>query len=221
MYRDRDDAGRQLARELKGCSLHSALVLGIPRGGIVVGHALACELGAELDVVLSRKLRSPRQPELAVGALSEDGHVHLNEYGEALAEEDPARLKQEIQFQRDEIARRKELFRRVHRQAPVEGRSVIVTDDGLATGATMIAALETIRPRQPRDLLVAVPVAVPDRLEEIRPRCDGIVCLLQPDDFLAIGQFYEDFSQTSDDQVVNLLVDNSKRMALANRSVIS
>lgn len=221
MFRDRDDAGRQLARELKRSTLHCPLVLGIPRGGIVVGHALACELGADLDVVLSRKLRSPRQPELAVGALSEDGHIYLNEYGQALAEEDPASLRQETQLQREEIARRKELFRRIHPQASVEGRSVIVTDDGLATGATMIAALETIRPRQPREILIAVPVGSPDRLEEIRPLCDSVVCLLQPEDFLAIGQFYEDFSQISDDEVLDLLAKHPLRFTTENRTVVS
>ncbi len=114
-------------------------------------------------------------------------------------------MTQEGRHQLSEIARRKKLFRAVRPQAPVTGRSVIVTDDGIATGATMIAALQTVKTQNPKELIVAVPVASPDRLEEVRRWCDDVVCLLSPDEFWAIGQFYQDFAQVEDEQVVNLL----------------
>jgi putative phosphoribosyl transferase len=207
MFRDREDAARKLAVKLKGRELHDPLVLAIPRGGVVTGAVLARELGADLDVVLSRKLRAPEQPELAIGAISEDGRVYLNHHAQAFLDLLEDYLAEERRHQLAEIARRKKLFRAVRPQAPVAGRSVIVTDDGIATGSTMIAALQAVKPQQPREVIVAVPVASPDRLKEVRRWCDDVVCLLHPEEFWAIGQFYEDFTQVEDEQVVQLLHD--------------
>jgi len=204
MFHDRQDAARQLAELLKGRLFHDPLVLAIPRGGVAIGAVLAQELGADLDVVLSRKLGAPGQPELAIGAISEDGRVYFNEYGrEAFDVNDPY-LVRERKHQLMEIAKRKELFRRIRPRAPIRGRSVIVTDDGIATGSTMIAALRTIRSEQPHEVIVAVPVAPPARLRTIRNWCDQAICLLCPEDFWAIGQFYEDFGQLDDDEVAEL-----------------
>jgi putative phosphoribosyl transferase len=205
MFRDREDAARQLADKLKDRALHEPLVLAIPRGGVVTGAVLARELGADLDVVLSRKLRAPFQPELAIGAITEDGQVYLNHHAREYLDQLEDYLVAERRHQLAEIARRKKLFRGVRPQAPVAGRSVIVTDDGIATGSTMIAALQAVKPQRPREVIVAVPVALPDRLEEVRRWCDDVVCLLSPEIFWAIGQFYEDFSQVEDDEVVQLL----------------
>lgn len=205
MFRNRADAARQLAARLKGRELYNPLVLAIPRGGVITGAVLARELGADLDVVLSRKLRAPYQPELAVGAVSEDGRIFLTHQGRELQDQVEAYLAEERRHQLAEIARRKKLFRAVRPQAPVTGRSVIVTDDGIATGSTMIAALQTVKPQNPREVIVAVPVASPKRLEEVRRWCDDMVCLLCPEIFWAIGQFYEDFSQVEDEEVVQLL----------------
>lgn len=205
MFRDREDAARQLARRLKGRPFEDPLILAIPRGGVVTGAVLARELGAELDVVLSRKLRAPDQPELAVGAVAEDGHVYLNEEARALLGLTDEYLAEERRHQLGEIARRKALVRNVRAQATVAGRSVIVTDDGIATGSTMIAALNVARAQGPRELIVAVPVASPDRLAQVRRHCDETVCLLTPVDFWAIGQFYEDFAPVEDSEVVELL----------------
>jgi predicted phosphoribosyltransferase len=204
-FRDREDAARQLAQRLKGRELHDPLVLAIPRGGVVTGAVLARELGADLDVVLSRKLRAPMQPELAVGAITEDGQVYLNHHAAEFLGILEDYLAEERRHQLAEIARRKELFRGVRPQAPVAGRSVIVTDDGIATGSTMIAALQAVKTRQPREVIVAVPVASPDRLAEVRRWCDEVVCLLAPEEFWAIGQFYEDFTQVEDVEVIQLL----------------
>jgi predicted phosphoribosyltransferase len=205
MFRNREDAARQLAQRLKGRELHDPLVLAIPRGGVVTGAVLARELGAELDVVLSRKLRAPMQPELAVGAVSEDGRVYLNHHAGEVLDLTEDYLAQERRHQLGEIARRKKLFRGVRPEAPVARRSVIVTDDGIATGSTMIAALQAVKTQHPREVIVAVPVASPDRLAEVRRWCDDVVCLLSPEAFWAIGQFYEDFTQVEDEQVVELL----------------
>jgi predicted phosphoribosyltransferase len=206
MFHNREDAARRLAQQLKGREMHDSLVLAIPRGGVVTGAVLAQELGAELDVVLSRKLRAPGQPELALGAVSEDGRVYLQAFvRKQMPDLTKEYLAEECRHQLAEIARRKKLFRGVRPVAPVAGRSVIVTDDGIATGSTMIAALQVVKAQQPREVIVAVPVASPDRLEEVRRWCDDVVCLLLPEWFWAIGQFYEDFSQVEDEQVVALL----------------
>jgi len=205
MFRNREDAAFQLAQRFKGRDLLDPLVLAIPRGGVVTGAVVAKELGADLDVVLSRKLRAPMQPELAVGAVSEDGRVYLNHYAKDVFGLTNDYLGQERDHQLAEIARRQKLFRDVRPAASITDRSVIVTDDGIATGSTMIAALRTVKAQKPHEMIVAVPVSSPDRLEEIRRMCDDVVCLLSPREFYAVGQFYEDFSPVEDEQVVDLL----------------
>ena len=156
-------------------------------------------------MVLSRKLRAPAQPELAIGAVSEDGQVYLNHQAEEVPGVTDDYLAGERQHQLDEIARRQKLFRALRPSARITGRSVIVTDDGIATGSTIIAALPLIRAQNPHELIVAVPVAPPERLGAIRARCDRVVCLFAPRQFWAIGDFYEDFEQVDDQQVVELL----------------
>lgn len=215
MFRNRDDAGRKLALRLKERALRDPIVMAIPRGGIVVGAAIARELGAELDVVLARKLRAPGQPELAIGAVSEDGSVYFNSHLSELPETLEDYLASERHHQLEEIARRQRLFRRIRPAARITGRSVIVTDDGIATGSTMIAALHALRGQHPDELIVAVPVAAPERLAQMRHLCDDAVCLLTPDDFWAIGQFFEDFTQVEDEQVIKLLREFAPASALS------
>lgn len=205
MFRDREQAARLLARRFDGRDLRDPLVLAIPRGGVVTGAVLARELGADLDVVLSRKLRAPYQPELAIGALGEDGRVYLSSRAREDPDVDAAYLVPEVAHQLDEIARRQALFRAARPRAAIEGRSVIVADDGIATGATMLAALDIARAHRPFELIVAVPVASPDRLREVRRHCDEVICLLAPRSFLAIGEFYADFTQVEDEQAVELI----------------
>jgi putative phosphoribosyl transferase len=205
MYRNREQAGGQLADCLKRRQYCNPLVLAIPRGGVVAGAVLALELKAELDVVLSRKLRAPTQPELAIGAMSEGGDVHLNAFADVALGLEPDHLAPERHRQSIEITRLRELFRRARPPAEVAGRSVIVTDDGIATGSTMIAALQSIRLKNPLELIVAVPIASPARIAEVREWCDVVVCLLSPDDVFAIDQFYKEFDPVEDDEVVRLL----------------
>jgi predicted phosphoribosyltransferase len=205
MFRDREDAARQLAKRLTLRSLERPVVLAIPRGGVPIGAILADALHAELDVLLVRKLRAPFQPELALGAISETGDVYLNPELSGVEGIPDDYWQREQRFQLSEIARRKDLFRRVRPAAKLAGRSVIVTDDGIATGATLIAALGLLRNQSPHEIIVAVPVAPRDRLDKIRAHCDELVCLSAPTEFHAIGQFYEDFSPVEDDEVVALL----------------
>jgi putative phosphoribosyl transferase len=221
MFRNREDAAHQLAMQFQGRKLSDPLVLAIPRGGVVTGAVLAQELGAELDVVLSRKLRAPDQPEVAIGAVSENGRVFLNHYAQQVFDLAENYVATECRHQMNEIARRKKLIRGVRPQAPIAGRSVIVTDDGIATGSTMIAALQVVKAEQPGELIVAVPVASPDRLDEVRRWCDDVVCLLSPADFWAIGQFYEEFAQVEDSVVIDLLRHCSPASAVSAKRTVS
>jgi predicted phosphoribosyltransferase len=208
MFRNREDAAEQLALQIKGRAFRQALVLAIPRGGIVLGAVLARSLDAELDVTLSRKLRSPDEPELTVGAISENGEVYLIPNADPLWEQSEVYdeyLEQERRRQLAEIARQRQLFRSIRPQASVANRSVILTDDGIASGSTMIAALKTVRAHHPFELIVAVPVASAARLAVVRKLCDEVVCLERPKFVGTIGDFYEDFSPVKDENVAGLL----------------
>ncbi|MCI0376405.1 MAG: hypothetical protein L0215_02235 [Gemmataceae bacterium] len=207
MFRNRTEAGKKLAGKLKGRCLVDPLVLAVPRGGVVVGAAIAQELGADLDVVLARKLRAPGHYELALGALAEDGTVYLNPDLADAYPGLPEYLALERENQLEEIRRRAAQYRSVRPAAPIKGRSIVVTDDGIATGSTMIAALRALRAQRPAEVIVAVPVGAPDRLAEIVPLCDDIVCLRQPHDLQYVGQFYQNFEQVEDEEVLSLLTE--------------
>jgi putative phosphoribosyl transferase len=204
-FATRAEAGRILSRELLDEKPMRPVVLAIPRGGIEVAEPLAEELSADLDVVLARKLRAPFQPELAIGAVCEDGTVVLAEGHDMVAGVTAAYLAEETATQLQEIARRRAMYRAVRPAIPLAGRHVIVTDDGIATGSTMIAALRMVRATNAAHVTAAIPVASPDRLESIRPLCDRVVCLLAPEAFLAVGQFYRSFDQVEDARVVEIL----------------
>ena len=208
-FKDREEAALQLAQRLKNRKLRNPLVLAIPRGGVVTGAVLARELKAELDVILARKLRAPHQPELAIGAVSEDGDMYLN----ALATQVPGvtedYLGRERDYQLAEIGRRRKLFREVRPETHVSGRSVIVTDDGIATGSTMLAALRVLNTRTPHEIIIAIPVAPPEMIEQLSGQCQHLECLLAPADFGAVGRFYRDFEQVSDAEVLGLLRERS------------
>ncbi len=204
-FASRQEAGRLLGERLRALPLRNPLVLAIPRGGVEIGAPLARAIGAELDIVLSRKLRAPYQPELALGAVSETGEVYLDPHAGVLTEPDRRHIETERRTQMDEIGRRQRLFREVRPHAPVAGRSVIVTDDGIATGSTMIAALRTVRAEGAHEIIVAVPVAPRDRLDELGRLADRVICLRVPETFWAIGQFYRDFAQVPDERVVEVL----------------
>lgn len=204
MFHDRLDAARQLAAALDHHRGQHPLVLAIPRGAVPMGAVQARALGGELDLVLVRKLPAPYSDEFAVGAVDESGWVYLAPHAAATGADADylARVRRE---QLAEIARRRNAYTPGRAAAPVRGRTVIVVDDGLATGATMLAALHAVRQRGPAHLVCAVPVGPRDSVERVRPATDELVCLYTPAGFEAVGQFYARFPQVTDDEVVSAL----------------
>lgn len=186
------------------------LVLAIPRGAVAMGRVLADALGGELDVVLVRKLRSPMSAEFAIGAIDETGWAYLTPYASSYGADD-AYVVQEKQLQLDVLRRRRAQYTPARPPIDPKDRIVIVVDDGLATGATMIAALHAARAKAPQRLVCAVPVAPPESLDLVRLHCDEVVCLETPEDFFAVGQFYGEFAQVEDDEVIALLAQPPAR----------
>jgi putative phosphoribosyl transferase len=205
MFRNREEAGRLIATRLKSRKLENPLILAIPRGGVVVGAAIARELNAELDVVLARKLHAPGRPELAMGAVGEDASLFILPEADELARAIPKYFEAECERERCELQKRHRLYRADRESSVVSGRSVVVVDDGIATGSTLIAALQFVRTQSPFEVIVAVPVASPSQLAQVRRWCDDIVCLSTPADFFAVGQYYRDFDPVEDDELVKLL----------------
>jgi predicted phosphoribosyltransferase len=212
LFESRLDAGRKLAKALAAYRGRHPLVLAIPRGAVEMGASVAHALEGELDVVLVKKLRAPGSPELAVGAIDETGWAHVASHA-AMAGADAAYLEKEKAAQLELLRRRRAQYTPAREPVDPAGRVAIVVDDGIATGESMIAALHAVRAKKPGRLVCAVPVAAPDSLERVRPYADEVVCLATPEDFMAVGQFYRDFQQVEDEEVVALLARHGKRSA--------
>ena len=217
VYSTREEAGQLLAQRLRSYAGPGVVVLGIPRGGLPVARKVAETLGAPLDIVVVRKLGAPGQPELGIGAVVDGDHpraifnqdiVHLlgvsDEY-----------INAEIARQLKEVNRRETMYRGGRGKTPLAGKTVIVVDDGIATGASVRAALRGVHRQKPKRLVLAVPVASPESIEALRSEADEIVCLETPQDFYAVGQFYRDFHQVSDDEVKTIL--RTEQPATAHR----
>lgn len=204
MFKDRIDAARQLAQRLGHVKGRHPLVLAIPRGAVPMGAELARLLDGELDVVLVRKLRAPWQPELAIGAVDETGWTW---WPSDVSSVTPSYLQEETRRQLATLRERRRRYTPIRAPADPAGRMVVVVDDGLATGATMVAALHALRQRQPAParIICAVPVASREALALVTPMADEVVCLHSPSDFAAVGQFYRHFDQVEDDEVERVL----------------
>jgi putative phosphoribosyl transferase len=212
MFNDRSDAGIQLASRLKEYKdKEGVLVLALPRGGVVTGYEIARNLNATLDIVIVRKIGFPGQPELGIGAVSETGTVVLNNYiisGYGVSKD---YIEHEVLRQKEEISRRVKLYRQGKRLLGLEGKTVILTDDGVATGATMKVAITSLREEKLNKLIVALPVAPPGVSEEIENMVDEFICIETPFDFMAVGSYYNDFTQVSDEEVVKLLKRSAEK----------
>lgn len=210
-FKDRRDAAEKLASRLMHYKdRKDVIILALPRGGVVTGHEIAKALRCDLDIIIVRKIGFPGQPELAIGAISETGSVFLNEDIISLYRVPKEYINAEIKRQQEEILRRKSLYRQGRGIPLLEGKTVILVDDGVATGATMKAAIMAIKAEKVSRLVVAVPVAPPDTAEEIKMMVDEWLCLETPHYFTAVGAFYEDFSQVSDSEVAELLKGSLK-----------
>lgn len=204
-FRDRKDAGQQLARALSEYRGQEALVLGIPRGGVPVAYEIACSLDAELDVIVARKIGAPGQEEFGIGAIAADGTLVINEDMRAYVHISEPELEQRTQEQSAEAQRREHRFRVGLPALSPAGRLVIVVDDGLATGATLRAAVRSLQRRGAERLVVAVPVGAPEACTRIAREVDRLICLQQPEPFCAVGRHYREFDQSSDEEVQQLL----------------
>jgi putative phosphoribosyl transferase len=200
-FTNRDEAARLLAEQLLRFKAQQPLILAIPRGGVPMARMIAERLACQFDVVLVRKLRTPEQPELAMGAIDEAGHVYA--YGHKAAVS-PELYAEEVAVQLAEIRRRRRLYS-VRPAIPATGHTAIIVDDGMATGTTMVAAIRAVRAQRPLRIVVAVPVSARDSLDLARSYADEVVCLYTPKVFFAVGDYYDDFSAVADSTVVELL----------------
>jgi putative phosphoribosyl transferase len=212
VFQDRRDAGQALVSEIRCCDLEDPLILGLPRGGIPVAFEVATALGAPLDVIIVRKLGAPFQPELAIGAIASGGIRVMNEdvlrLFPDLTTDDIERITaREMQ----ELGRREHGYRGDRPFPDIAARDVVLVDDGLATGATMLAAVEAVRAQRPASITVAVPTGSNSAVAKLSPLVDRLICLETPPDFQAVGLYYVDFGQTRDEEVRSLLEEAQQR----------
>jgi len=209
-FQNREQAAHLLARRLEKYRGQNPLVLAIPRGAVPMARIIADSLGGEMDVVLVHKLGAPGEPELAIGAVDETGQVYLAEYAQDLEISDDY-INAEKQTQLETLRKRRALYTPLRPPIDPCRRIVIVVDNGVATGSTMIAALRAVRARKPARLIAAAAVASRETLRKIASEADETICLEVPARFYAVGQFFEDFSQVSDEQVVAIMLESSSR----------
>lgn len=212
IFADRRDAGRRLAQAARDYAAEDAVVLALPRGGVPVAYEVAEALDAPLDLLFVRKIGAPGHPEYGLGAVVDgsDPQVVMNEWAATQLLVPRSYIEREKRRELQEIERRRKAYLGDRAPIPVRGRAVIVVDDGIATGGSIRAALKALRKAQTRRLMLAVPVAPPDVLDSLRSEADEIICLATPEPFYAVGPWYADFTQTTDNEVVELL-DRARR----------
>jgi putative phosphoribosyl transferase len=209
-FKNREEAATRLADRLARYRGQHPLVLGVPRGAVPMARIIADALGGDLDVVLVRKLRAPGQPELAIGAVDETGAVLKGRYFEIASDE---YLREEVRIQEEILRKRRGLYTRAQNAVDPAGRVVIIVDDGIATGSSMLSAIRSIRAQRPSRIVVAIGVAPPASLACMQAEADEVVCLCSLEDFYAVGQLFDDFSEVTDDMVVEALTRPRKPLA--------
>lgn len=209
---NRRTAGVMLGQAMAGLHLERPLVLGIPRGGVIIALEIARMIRADMDILLAHKIGAPDQDELAVGAVNESGKVFLNNPLAMSVGAGKRYVQQEKDRQLITLVHRKERFRKIHGKIPIKDRTVIITDDGVATGATMQAAVWAVRQERPEKLIVALPIGPMDTLERIGQDADLVFCLNVPHFFNAVGEFYTDFDVVTDDEVEEVLKEAERGM---------
>jgi putative phosphoribosyl transferase len=210
-FANRVDAGKRLVSELENLVGKNAIVLAIPRGGVVVGYEIAKAFNLPLDVIIPRKIGAPSNPELAIGAMTEDGTIILDKSLVSYLGVSQDYIEKESERQKNEIERRLKLYRGIEPYPNLAGKEVIIVDDGIATGSTMKAALSSAKNRGAKTVIIAVPVGPPSTIKELKRQADKVVYSYTPEYFQAIGQFYRDFEQTTDAEVIQLLKQNKQR----------
>lgn len=221
MFKNRQEAGEKLAEKLLQISseelLKDFIVLAVPRGGVVAGSQIAKKLGCPLDIIVTRKIGAPGEKELAIGAVGEtSGSAYLNKkiIGELYISDEY--LQEEILLQKKEIKRREKLYRKDKPALSLEGKVVILADDGAATGATLIAAAREVWNNNPKKVIIVLPVAPPNTVGKLEKEVDEVVVLQTPKPFFSVGQFYEEFEQVSDEEVIKNLANSANKPNLAN-----
>lgn len=205
MFKNREEAGKLLAEKLVSFKGGNTIVLAIPRGGVVVGKVIAGFLGCPLDILVVKKLGAPGNSELAIGAVAPNGVVYWDEVIVGSVGADEEYKNEELRIKNEELKEREEYLRGGKGPLELDGKTVVLTDDGVATGATTIAAIRAVRNMEPKKVILAVPVIAGDTVEKIKKEVDELIYLEAPWDFYAVGQFYEEFGQVEDDEVKKLL----------------
>jgi putative phosphoribosyl transferase len=205
MFQNRQQAGQKLAKNLQQYKSKNPIILGIPRGGVVVAHEVAKALQAPLDVIVARKIGAPLQPEFAIGAIAPGGISVFNQESVRYFSLNKQDLNVLVSREQQEMERRIELYRAGRKKLDLKNQTVIVIDDGLATGLTALAAVRSVKKAGAKEIILAVPVAAADTIRKMQPEVDKIICLTASEDFGAVSRFYADFPQTSDEEVIGLL----------------
>jgi len=213
MFKDRADAARKLAKKLEWLKKEKPIILAVPRGGVVTGNVIASELGATLDIIVSRKVGAPDNPELAIGAVLHDGSYFPNERITIMLNVPQNYINQEIAVQMKEIERRLIRFRG-SKEYNLEGKTVVLVDDGIATGATMFVAALWVKKQKPKKLIIAIPVGPKETVDELNKMADKVVVLDCPQFFNAVGEFYQEFNQVDDYEVQEIMSKHGYKIKL-------
>lgn len=210
IFNDRVEAGKLLTdRLLQFSDDKESIIIGLPRGGVIVAYQVAESLHLPLDVICPRKIGAPFNPEYAIGAITETGHGIFNEFAIQQLGVSESYLKEIVDIEKTKAQHRLDIFRKNRPPRDLNNKQVILIDDGLATGFTMKAAIQSVKEENAKKIIVAIPVAPPRAIQELKGYADEVICLFAPDYFMAIGQFYRDFRQTEDDEVISLLEKNN------------